>query len=107
MKNVKRHAVDIKSKTTTLGPRGQLQGSDTTVASSVPCSIEPLQGRELELARQIVADASFRVTMYGDPDWSLTTKHWLEFGSRRLNIGYIRTPDEIDLEYELLCGEAV
>jgi len=103
----KRHFVTIKKTTASVGGRGQVVGEPVTVAEDVPCSIEPLSGRELENARQVVADATQRVTMWADSSWALTTKHWLEFGSRKLSIGYIRTPDEIGLEYELLCAEAV
>jgi len=104
---VKRHVVTIKRPVTSVGTRGQLTGTDTTVASSVPCSIEPLQGRELEYARQMVADATQRVRFYDDSAWALTTKDYLEFGSRRLNIGYIKRDEEVQLEVELLCAEAV
>ena len=105
----KRHAVTIRRPVTVLGTRGQLD-TDTQpliVAKDVPCSIENLNGRELEYARQIVADATKRVRLFDDPAWSLTSKDYLEFGSRRLNIGYVDHPDEIELEAVLLCAEAV
>ena len=101
-----RHTVTIKLPSTTLDSRGQITGSDTTVASSVWCSIEPLRGTELETARKVYADATLRVRLYADSAYTLTTKHYLVFGSRNLNIGYIANFQEIGLGLELICGES-
>lgn len=107
---VKRHVVTIKrpasSGTPNLGPRGQVIGNDKTIAENVPCSIENLSGRELELARQVVSDATKRVRLFDDPDWGLNSKDYLIFGSRRLNIGYVDHPEEVQVEAFLLCKEA-
>ena len=107
MSKVKRHSVNIKRPSTTVGDRGQITGNPTTVAADVPCSIEPLGGRELELAKQIVANATQRVMFYTGDDWNLNTKDFLLFGTRRLNIGHISYADEVELEAVCLCAEAV
>jgi len=101
-----RHRVDIQLPSTTQGTRGQRTGSSTTKAESIPCSIETLTGRELELARQVVSNATVRVTMRY-PGITLTTKHFLMFGDRQLNIGHINDVDQIGREFILTCGEAV
>jgi len=104
-KAIKRHSVTILRPSLTLGSRGQVDGSPTIIASDVPCAIEPLAGRELELARHQVADATQRVTFFDDPSWCLSTRDYLEFGSRRFNIGHISRRDEVELEAVLLCAE--
>ena len=107
MSKVKRHAVNIKRPSLTVGDRGQITGNPTTVAEDVPCPIEPLSGRELELAKQIVSNATQRVTFYVGDDWNLTTKDYLVFGTRQLNIGHISYADEVEFEAVCLCAEAV
>lgn len=107
MSKVKRHAVTIKRPSTTIGDRGQITGDASTVAEDVPCSIEPLSGRELELAKQIVANATQRVTFYVGDEWKLTTKDFIVFGTRELNIGHISYADEVEFEAVCLCAEAV
>lgn len=104
---LKRHEVNIMRSATTLDSRGQASGSPVTVVSSVPCSIEQLNGRELERARQLMADASLRVRFFYDASWSLTTKDWLErtTDSSKIHIGHIQDPDETDLEVTLTCAE--
>ncbi len=108
----KRSYCTIKRAPTNLGPRGQLEGSTTTVASDIPCGFEPLAGRELEVARQQVANAQHKVTITTDPTWSLTTKDTLVVtrpsGSvHTLGIGHIKNTDGIDREHEILCSEEV
>ena len=104
---LKRHEITIKRPTVVEGSRGQLDKSapPKTIASHIPASIEPLQGRELELARITYSNAQQRVRFYDDPNWNLTTKDYLEFGIRRFNIGHIMHDEEIELEAICLCAE--
>ena len=104
----KRHRVDIMAPPTTLDGRGQIDANEdpVTVAQGIPCSIEPLQGRELELARQVMANAQHKVTVWASNKWKLTTQNWLVFNGRRLNIGHISDTSAIGHEYVLTCGEA-
>jgi|TARA_R100000093_G_scaffold65218_1_gene36193 head-tail adaptor len=107
---LKRHIGDIMRPSTTLDSRGQLTGSDTTVATGVYFSLKPLNGREREIARQEFADASVLVTMHIDLDWSLTTKDKIlrrsgPHSGRALNIGFIRDDETFGLDTEIVCGE--
>lgn len=108
---LKRHAVDIMRPPAiadnAYDARGQLSGNPKVVAKDVPCSIEKLSGRELELARQNMAQATMRIRVFGDPAWNLTTGDYLlrTSDSSRIDIGYIKDPDETDLEYTLTCAE--
>lgn len=101
----KRHLVQIKLPAAAGGDRGQRSGSDALVMDAVLCSIEPLSGTELELARQKYASVTHRVCLFGDPSVPLTTRHYLLFGSRKLQIGYLGNAEETGYEYQLLCGE--
>lgn len=100
-----RHTVDIKRPSTTLGSRGQVTGSPSTVASAVPCSIETLSGDELMQAQKQFSRATYRVEMYGDPAWALTTNDYLLFGSRSLFIGRIDDEQQNDKRLVMICGE--
>lgn len=101
----KRHIVQIKLPAAATGSRGQRSGADTLVMNNVWASIEPLAGTELELARQKYAAVTHRVCLFGDPNNPLTTKHYILFGSRKLQIGFTGNGEETGYEYQLLCGE--
>lgn len=101
----KRHFGTIKRPSTTKGVKGQRTGNDTIVLRDVPCSIETLSGRELEIARQTVADATHRVRIWADPDNPIATTDYLVFGSRTLRIGHYDDPEQQGLEWVLLCSE--
>lgn len=67
--------------------RGQLEQSDHVVYDCVPCSVTPLSGRELEIARQRLATADMRLECCGP--LSITTKDVAVLADgRRLTIGY-------------------
>lgn len=103
----KRHIVSILLPSTELDGRGQITGDPTTVLEDVPCSIEQLAGLELIRAQKIFAEATHRVRMFGDPDHPLSSQHYLLFGTRQLNIGAVIDADNIGVEIELLCKEAL
>jgi hypothetical protein len=94
---------------------GEANGEDArsrppaTFRKDVPCSIEPLTGREVERMNQMQAVASVKVTMYGDPNKQIQATDWLidHFG-KRLNIAEIRDESRGQLgKVELMCGEEV
>jgi head-tail adaptor len=101
-----RHTVDIMEPATALDDRGQENG-DTVYLAGIPCSIEPLSTREQEAARQIYADATYRVKFYGDPKKPITHRHWLRWGERRLEIGSAVDVRMNGTEWECVCGEVV
>jgi hypothetical protein len=59
-----RHYVDVIGPADVTDSRGQNQ-SDKPLMSAVPCSIEILNGREAEIARQLLPQATMKVTMRG------------------------------------------
>ena len=101
-----RHRVSIIAPPngSSLDSRGQLSGSNTTLASSIPALVEEVTPSEPTMAHQVYATASHRVTIYRDSQIALTEKCWLTFGSQRLNIvGILK--DGIDVWLSLACQE--
>lgn len=99
-----RHRVEIQSRTTTRGTRGQETGTWATVAT-VWAKVEPLSGAEVTQARQQFASASHRVTIryYA----GLTPKHRFLFGDRALNIEFVQNTEERNVEHVCTCGEEI
>ena len=104
--NGHRHLVDVYLPSTTVDSRGHRTGADTLKIENVPAEIETLSGRQLELSRQIVSNASHLVKLRY-VGFDLTTKHYLKFGSRTLHIGHIDDAEQIGREFTLTCEEDV
>jgi hypothetical protein len=102
-----RHIVDIHHPLHESDSRGE---ADPLVGekylAAIPCSIEPLNTREQEAARQAYALATHKVSMYADPQHPLSHAMWLVWGKRRLEIG-ASLLDDRGLTYTLTCGEVV
>jgi head-tail adaptor len=98
-----RHRVKIMAPPSGLDERGQPAGGDTVFRESWPCSIVPLSGTELDVARQKVPTASLQVECWGVK--GLTTAHYLLQGTRRLTIGFIDDPGQDGLAFMLTCTE--
>lgn len=88
-----------------LGSLGEKQGEDETIYGNWPCSISTLSGREGELARQNFPSASLIVKGYTDPSKPIKTADYVQFGARRLHVGFVNDVDQVGLVAELLCGE--
>ena len=102
----RKHRVTIKLPSTSQGSRGQRSGVDSTMALKVPCSIETLTGRESEQGHQLYPDATLSVELDYREYPSLTTDHYLEFGTRRLNIIHLNNVDELNIKWIAICGES-
>ena len=108
---VKRHLVDVYRlpKTTSVTNRGQRLDAAAMVANGVPCSIEPLSGRELETARQQYAAAAYRIRMHGESSWGITASDYLvrDPEGTRIDIGFVNNPELTHFEYILLGSEEI
>lgn len=103
-----RHYVNVMQPTDAEGTRGEREGQDKTVRQGVPCSIETLSGRELELARSTYPDATYKVVMRADPLRQVTSVMYLTggtLGKRRLYIAFPNNIDQKNFELHLLCSE--
>lgn len=98
-----RHRLSVVLPSTGRGTRGQRTGTDFVVGS-VLGSIETLNGRELELARQRYAAATHRVRTW-HPGYPVTPQHYLDFRSRKFRVGHVENVDERDLELVILAAE--
>lgn len=110
-----RHVVNVMRPTKTKASLGQSQGNPEIVLKNVPCSIENLNGRELELARTSFASANVKVGLYGNPANPIFSTDYCEVvgqknrkgEARRLNIGSINDRFQNGVELTLICGEEV
>jgi SPP1 family predicted phage head-tail adaptor len=97
-----RHLVQIQTETITgHGQRGQPVKTWATTYT-VPAKIEDLQGRKLELARQLVSTATHQVTIRYIA--GLTTRATrLLVGSNTFNVGNISNHMEANFVLVLTC----
>ena len=99
-----RKRVQLQTATEVDDSMGQLIPTAVTVAT-LWAGIEPLQGKEAEQAKQIVAEASHKITLRYRS--GVTAKHWLLYGVRKFHIAAVLNRDERNHELTLLCTEGV
>ena len=87
--------------------RGKPTGDweDLATAPTVWASVEPLNVRPAEYARQLYAEATHRIFI----DWrsDVTAAMQLVYGTRTFHIGSAINVHEANVALELLCTEAV
>lgn len=104
---IKQHKIEAGS--TAYDSYGQVSASTTAWTTVATCraAIEVLSGDEAVLARQIYANARYRVTV--DYNTAIATtggsRRALAHGTRMLYIGGVVNPDEENVQLQLLCGE--
>ena len=98
-----RHYCTIERKTaTSVGDRGEPIYSWVPLYDDVPASIEALTGREVETARQLMPEATYKVNMrYHD----INTQDRIVHGDMVLQIGHINNVDQRNRWQVLLCSE--
>lgn len=101
-----RHRLKIQtdSGAGSYGSRGQVTTSWATT-DTVWGSVETLNGKEAELARQVYPSATLRVTIRHST--KLTVKKRFQFGTRNLNIGHIDNTDQRNIQQVCLCSEEI
>jgi SPP1 family predicted phage head-tail adaptor len=101
-----RHKIEIQSRADPDVPDkyGETAEEWTTVLSPW-ASIEPASGKQLYLAEQMQTEVSHVVTIRHYS--ALTTQHRIKFGTRILNINFVRNVDERNVFQEVYCKEAV
>lgn len=100
-----RHHVNVLLPPQGQDKHGEPQGNPTVVVENWPCSISQLRGNELEQARQVLATATHEIKGYIDPQRPITAEHYLQFGTRKFEIGDAEDVGERGVEYRLICGE--
>lgn len=91
--------IPVKSGT---GDRGQDIYSTNTFFN-VGAKIEPLSGRKLELARQLVATATHEITIRYIFD--VVPEAMVTFNGRTFNVGLVRNMMETNFEMVLIATE--
>ena len=102
-----RQRVDVKRPATGVDSRGQITGADVSLTIAWPCEIRTLTGVELINARQTYPTASHVVRGWWRRGDQITVRHYLQWGTRRLNIGHVNDLGQDKGLIELLCAEAV
>lgn len=100
-----RHYVDIVGPGGAQTDRGQIQ-DEHVVMRSVPCAIEFLSGREAEIARQLLPQASTRITMRG-PIPKLTSGCVIieKANGSKHHVGFVQDDSRVGREYKCLCEQ--
>ena len=99
-----RHKVTVQQKESAgVSPSGGNVVTWATLYEDVCCSISPLNGKELELARQHVSRATHKVIMRFHPGINSTMR--LLFLDRVFNIGFVQNLDERNFILQLTCTE--
>jgi head-tail adaptor len=100
-----RYYVDVQRKMLDalhpLGDRGQ-DNFTWQAHLNIPIGIEPLSGRKLEIARQLVPTATHKLTFRAH---EITPRDRFKWGERIFNIGYLLRKDERPFEMEAYVTE--
>ncbi len=99
-----RHHIELQENTPTTDAAGQNVDSWATV-SWLWASIQPLSGRELEQARQIVSEVTMKITVRYDANNIVTNEKRFRLGSRLFPIQNALNVDELNVWFECLCIE--
>lgn len=99
-----RHSIQIERRGSTLDSLGHdNSGTWVIVSGRIPCKVQDLTGRELEIAKQQVAEATVKITCR---KLSVFTTDRVLFGERVLQISAI-TLNHKGTEQTILCAEAI
>jgi head-tail adaptor len=109
-----RHWVDAFAPPSTLSSRGQAQGAPVLLMRDIPAAIENLSGREVEVARRLMPEATLRVSIHG-PIEGLSPKCYFlqhpyttaDHKNRKIQIGHIDDPKRNGFDLHCLCTEEV
>ena len=101
------HRVDVKTSAETQDALGGLVRTPlTTLASAVPCRIQPLASATIERRQQIEGrTVTHQVTFAGPLTFTLDSRCRLQFGTRVFDVQHVIDGDEIDQVVECECRE--
>jgi len=100
-----RRRVTIQQRTTTLDTYGGQSTAWTDFAKNVPCSISPLNGRELMAAQAVNSEVSHTISMRYLA--GLTAAMRILYGTRVFNIQGVINVDERNREMTVLASEGL
>ena len=95
-----RHIINIERRVAAFNDLGHESNSWKRIAAKIRCRVEELSGRELERAKQQVAETTHRVTLRIPQDCETTDR--FIYNGKILKIAS-RTEDEMGSEAIFLC----
>jgi len=99
-----RHRISIQTNTPTTNDfNEEVEGWSTDATTWA--SIEPMSGKELVNAQQVVANITHKIIIRFRS--GIAPQQRILFGSRIFNIESVINPEERNRELQLLCTEAV
>lgn len=99
-----RHQVELHSLSVSQDSYGQPTKSWTKYATTY-AAVEPIRGAEVERAKQIFAQAEYKVTIRYRAGVKVTDK--IVFGSQTFEIGSIINWAQRNIKLEIYCKEVV
>ncbi len=102
-----RHKVTVQSVTETENSFGETVKTLVDVAD-VYARVQPLQGRELFAAQQVMAEITTRITMrYSTDVAAVSPKHQVKFGTTQYDILNVINTETRDRILQLMCKEHI
>ena len=100
-----RHRVQILKPSTQKDALGQRVEAFTPIdePSTVAASVKNLSGRELERAKQVVAEATHEVIVRYRS--GITKSHRISFKGRTIAIGHVDNVEELNQLLRMTCSE--
>lgn len=98
-----RHRVNIVRETHSPDGFGELIPSGETIVSTQWAEVKPLQGRELEIARQLRAETTHRITLRRGSE--ILPSDRITFKDRRFEILEVIDTEERGIEIRILASE--
>lgn len=100
-----RHRISLVPVTTsTNAASGAITVTDSTgTALTRWASVEPLEGRQLEVARAVIGEVTHQVTVRHVD--GIDSSYKIYFGSRRFEVKSAINPDERGIMWRLMCTE--
>lgn len=101
-----RHLLTLQESSVATSSSGESSISYTTVGKAWG-SVEPLSGRELEWAKQSVANVSHKIRLRYNPNYAVGPDWRCTFSGRTFYFASVLNPDERNRELEILAVEIV
>lgn len=99
-----RHRIEIQSSVSTRGQAGSSVPQWITYAT-VWAAVEPLRGKALEVARQVVSTATHTVT--ARYNGRINPRQRILFGQRLFEINTAANPEERGRWTQMICTEVI
>lgn len=104
---LQRCLVTLKRETAAADTFGQLVTNATATVATLWAGIDPLAGSEGEAARQLRADATHKITLRANTEYTVKPDDYVLYGARRFDVIEARNVEERGRAWELICKEVL